>query len=64
MVVHLSQKLVQYTRGVTVRVTGNEYMLFHSSCQTFIPRTRCHDLRRSREKKGGEDKKKTTKTTD
>lgn len=53
MVVRLSQKLVQYTRGATVRMTGNEYMLFHSSCQTFIPRTRCHDLRRSREKKGG-----------
>lgn len=53
MVVYLSQKFIQCIFKATIRITGNEYMLFHLCCHTLIPRTLCHDLKRSKEKKGG-----------
>lgn len=51
MAVHLFQKFVQCIFKATIRITGNEYTLFYPCCHKFIPRTLCHDLKRSKEKR-------------
>lgn len=48
--------------SAAISISGTKYVLVHPCCHTFSPKIPCHDLRKSRKKRGGR-KEKETKAT-